>query len=189
MVRRARKTVIKFSSNVIAALLVAGAFGLPSDGFADHVPDNFSQDLDPNYIACLMAVDDAEMEFRNALQYTCLRRMGDFCSGRNDQAPPSQVIDCIVFETQRGIAFLQEATNDLPETVEREGFFGRGYERRRDSILADVEKLRNSPKPETVEAAIQQGVILASSAITLFWLARETGTSIEAHVLASFGSH
>lgn len=180
---------IKFSSNVFAVLLVACAFGLPTVGFADHVPDNLSQDLDPNYIACLMAVDDAEMEFRDALQSTCLQRMGDLCSGRNGLAPPSQVIDCILFETQRGITFLQAATSELPVSVEKKGFFGHGYERRRDSILADVEKLRNSPKPETIEVAVQQGVIVASAATTLFWLARETGTSIEAHVLASFGPH
>ncbi|WP_282060071.1 hypothetical protein [Roseobacter litoralis] len=180
---------IKFSPNVFTTLLVAGASGLPNVGFADHVPDNLSQDLDPNYVACLMAVDDAETEFRQVLQSACLQRMGDLCSGSNGLAPPSQVIYCIHFETQRGIAFLRAATNELPEFVEKEGLFGHGYERRRDSILADAEKLRNSPKPETIETAIQQVVMMSSAATTLFWLARETRTSIEAHVLASFEAH
>jgi len=186
---RSLEAEIKFSPNVFATLLIASAFGLPNVGFADHVPDNLSQDLDPNYVACLMAVDDAEMEFREALQSTCLQRTGDLCSGRNGLAPPSQVIDCIHFETQRGIAFLQTATNELPEFVETEGFFGHRYKRRRERVLADIEKLRNSPKPDTIETAIQQSVTMASAATTLLWLARETGTSMRAHVLASFGAH
>lgn len=55
------EVAINLSPNVLARVLFIGAFGLPNAGFADHVPDNLSQDLDPNYIACLMAVDDAEM--------------------------------------------------------------------------------------------------------------------------------
>jgi hypothetical protein len=180
---------IKFSPTIFANLLVAGAFCLPNVGSADHVPANLSQDLDPNYVACLMAVDDAEAEFREALQSTCLKRMGDLCSGSNGRSLPSQVIDCIHFETQRGSAFLRAATNELPEFVEKEGLFGHGYERRRDRILADLGKLRNSPKPDTIETAIQQSVVMASAAITVFWLARETGISMEAQALASFGSH
>jgi hypothetical protein len=183
------ETVIKFSPTIFPTLLVAGAFGLPNVGNADHVPDNLSQTLDPNYVACLMAVDDAETEFREALQSTCLQRMSDLCSGRNGLALPSQVIDCIHFEIQRGSTFLRAATNDLPESVEKEGLFGHGYERRRDRILADLEKLRNSPKPDTIETAVEQSVAMASAATTLFWLARETGVSMEAHALASFGSH
>ena len=183
------ETEIKFAPNVIATLFVAGAFGLPNVGVADHVPDNLSQDLDPNYIACLMAVDDAKTEFRDALQSACLQRMGDLCSGRNGLAPRSQVIDCIHFETQRGIDFLRVATSELAEFVEKEGLFGHGYERRRDNIFNDVELLTNSPKPESIETAVQQSAKMASAATVLFWLARETQTPLEAHVAASFGVH
>jgi len=180
---------ILLGKNTPAFLVISAVIGLPLVAIADHVPDNLSQDLNPNYIACLAAVDGAEAEFRDALQSTCIKRMGDICSGKNGLAPPSQVIECMHFETQRGIGFLEVAVNDLPSSIEKEGFFGHVYERRRDSILADVEKLSNSPKPETIETAVQQGVIMASAATTLFWLARETGTSIEVHVLASFGAH
>ncbi len=183
------ETEIKFAPTVIAALLVAGALGLPNVGVADHIPDNLSQDLDPNYVACLMAVDGAEMEFRDALQSACLHRMGDLCSGRNGLAPPSQVIDCIHFETRRGIDFLRAAASELPEFVEKEGLFGHGYERRRDSIFNDVELLTNSPKPQSTEIAVQQSVKMAAAATLLFWLARETQTPIGAHVAASFAFH
>ena len=186
---RTVETVFKLAQNVFAALLDAGAFGLPNVGVADHVPDNLSQELDANYVACLMAVDDAETEFRDALQSACHQRMGELCSGRNGLAPPSQVIDCIHFETQRGIRFLQAATSELPEFVEREGLFGHAYERRRDSVLDDAELLRNSPKPQSVENAVQQSVKMASAATLLFWLARETQTPLETHVAASRGDH
>ncbi|MGB3555490.1 MAG: hypothetical protein WBA25_12720 [Jannaschia sp.] len=172
-----------------ASIVLSAVIGLPLIAVADHVPDNLSQDLNPNYIACLAAVDGAEAEFRDALQSTCIQRMGDICSGKNGIAIPSQVIACLHFETQRGIEFVQVAANDLPEVVEQEGFFGRGYQRRRDRILMDAETLQNSPAPDTLETAVQQSIKIASAATTLFWLARETGISTEAHVVASFGGH
>lgn len=183
------KAEIQPGKNTRAFIVISAIVGLPLVAIADHVPDNSSQDLNPNYIACLAAVDGAEAEFRDALQSTCIKRMGDLCSGKNGLAQPSQVIECIHFETQRGIVFLEAAVTDLPVSIKQEGFFGHGYERHRNSILADLEKLGNLPKPETIEVAVQQGVIMASAATTLFWLARETETSIEAHVLASFGDH
>lgn len=183
------KAEISLLRNIFASVVLTGVFSVPTFGFADHVPDNLSQDLDPNYIACLMAVDDAKMEFRDALQSTCLRRMGDLCSGRNGIALPSQVVGCMNFETQRGISFLKAAANDLPSSVEKEGLFGHGYERRRSRILKDVETLENSAKPQSIETAIQQSIIMTSAAIALFWLARETQTSLERHVKASFGRH
>ena len=180
---------ISLSRNIFAFIVLAGLFGLPTFSVADHVPDNLSQDLDPNYIACLMAVDDAKTEFRDALQSTCLERMANLCSGMNGHALPSQVIGCLNFETQRGIRFLKVAANDLPASVEKEGLFGHGYERRRSSILEDVETLENSPKPQDIDAAVQQSIIMSLAATTLFWLARETQTSMESHVKASFGRH
>ncbi|MEM9902975.1 MAG: hypothetical protein AAF865_16650 [Pseudomonadota bacterium] len=172
-----------------ATIAIAAVIGLSQVSVADHVPDTLSQGLNPNYIACLAAVDDAKIEFRDTLQSACIQRMGDICSGRSEIAIPSQAIDCLHFETQRGIAFLQAAVSDLPESVESEGLFGYGYKRRRDSILMDIAKLQKSPKPATIEAAVQQSVIMASASTTLFWLSRETGTPIEHHVDASFGAH
>ena len=180
---------IWFLRNTFAPILIAVAIGLPVVAAADHVPDNFSKDLDPNFIACLMAIDDAEMEFRHALESACFQRMGEICSGKNGDALPSQVIDCLHFETQRGIGFLLDAVNDLPESVERGGFFGHGYQTRRDGIMHDAKELKNSPAPNSIEIAVQQVITMASAAETLFWLARETGTPIEAHVVASFGGH
>lgn len=180
---------IRFVRNIFASIVIASAIGLPNLIAADHVPNNLSQDLDPNYIACLMAVDNAETEFRDALQSTCFRRMGDICGVMNGFALPSQVIECMHFETQRGFDFLQLAANDLPASVDKEEFFGQGYERWRSGILRDIETLKSSPKPLSIETAVQQSVTMASAAITLFWLARETQTPMEAHVVASFGGH
>ncbi|MEM8556022.1 MAG: hypothetical protein AAGF71_14505, partial [Pseudomonadota bacterium] len=172
---------IKLSKNDFATFAAAVAFCLPKVGIADHVPDNLSQDLDPNYIACLIAVDDAETEFRDALQSTCLHRMGDLCSGRNGIAPPSQVIDCIYFETRRAIGFLTVSAGELPELVQTEGLFGQGYDRRHGKLLRQLELLRNSPRPKSIEIAVQQTLEMASAATLLFWLARETQTPLEVH--------
>lgn len=180
---------VKMLGRSILATIVLAFIGLPLVAAADHVPDTLSQDLNPNYIACLAAVDDAETVFREALQTTCINRMGDICGGRSGIAKPSHVIACLHFETQRGLDFLEAAASDLPETVEEDGFWGHGYQRRRNSILMDVETLKNSAAPETIETAVQQIIKMASSATTLFWLARKTETSIQVHVLASFGGH
>ncbi len=178
-----------FARNIVAFILTVAVMGLPDIVVADHVPDKLSQDLDPNYIACMNTVDDAETGFRGALQLTCIQRIFDVCSGGNGIAPPSQVIDCIHYEVQQGIVFLQVAADDLPEAVEKDGFFGHGYERRRDGMLNDVEALKNSAMPLSIEIAVQQGVSMAIAATKLFWLARETGTPLEAHVAASIGHH
>ncbi|MFT5797368.1 MAG: hypothetical protein ACI84R_001428 [Candidatus Azotimanducaceae bacterium] len=162
---------------------------MPIPASADHVPDNLVQELDPNYIVCMMAVDDAEVEFLNALQFTCIQRMGDICGGRNGIAPPSQVVDCIHFETQRGIAFMRAGVTALPDVIEKKGFFGHGYKRRRDGILRDMDTLKNLPKPLTVEIAKQQAVSMASAVHMLFWLARKTEASLEAHVLGTIRDH
>jgi hypothetical protein len=180
---------IRILLKAFAYFAIAATIGLPEVTAADHVPSNFSQDLDPNYIACMMSVDDAEAEFLDALQSTCIRQMGDICSGMKGTAPTSEVIECIHVETQRGIEFLEAAANDLPKTVDMEGFFGHRYEKRRDGILNDVEVLKKLPKPDSIVVATQQGVTMASAATMLFWLARETGTPIETHVEASYGAH
>lgn len=54
----------------------------------DHVPDDLAQTLNPDYVSCMVAVDDATRAFRDALQATCLTRLGDLCDGREGTAPP-----------------------------------------------------------------------------------------------------
>lgn len=178
-----------FVRNAFAVILTTVNLYVPVPASADHVPDNLAQEVDPNYIACMMIVDDAEAEFLDALQSTCIQRMGDICGLRNGIAPPSQVVDCIHFETQRGIAFMRAGVADLPDVIEKKGFFGHGYKRRRDGILRDIDTLKNLPKPLTVEITIQQAVSMASAVHMLFWLARKTETSLEAHVLATTSNH
>ncbi len=137
----------------------------------------------------MMAVDDAERDFRAELQLTCLSRMEDICSGRAGAAVPSQVFDCVHFEKQRSLEFLRAAVADLPDEVKKTGFFGHRYQRRRDSILGDIESLQNQPKPQKIDVAIEQIVTMASAVTMLFWLARETATPVEAHVPSTFGNH
>jgi hypothetical protein len=167
---------------LIVCLLTTASVVCPFHALSDHVPETMSQDLNPNYVGCLMAVDDAESEFRDALQSTCLSRMGDICSGRHGSAPPAQIIDCLYFEKQRAVAFLTNVSIDLPIQTEKEGFFGHGYQRRRSALLKDIENLAKQGRPEHVDAAIQQTVTMAMTVSTLFWLARETGTPLESHV-------
>lgn len=175
--------------NSIAFVLVVAALVLPDLAVADHVPDNLSQDVDPNYIACLMAVDDAELQFLSALQTTCFTRMIDVCSGRNFDVPQSQIIDCISFETRRGIDFLEAAVAELPETVEKTDLFWRRYPIRLDGIRGDVKAVRAFPRPQTVEESIRQSLPMATSATFLYYLARQTGTPLEPLVEATIDKH
>jgi hypothetical protein len=169
--------------------LVAAALMLPDRAVADHVPDALSQDVDPNYIACLMAVDDAKPQFLDALQATCLELMVEICSGAANEAPPSQVVKCISFETRRGIDFLLAAEAELPDAVEKTGLFWRSYQRRRDSITKDVEAVKALAPPESIDAAVQQSMSVATAANLLFYLARETGTPLDALVATTFDQH
>lgn len=181
------KRLIKraFQTFSLLALLAA----LPLSATADHVPSALAPDLSPNYIACLAAVDDADREFRDALQSTCIRRMGDICSGGTKTVEPQQLITCLTVETQRGLTFVTAAAKALPPSTHKTGFFGNAYQRHRATLLTDIASLQNAPAPVTVQDAMDQTVKMALAATTLFWLARETDTSLTAHVAASFGEH
>ncbi len=174
---------------VIVSVLVAVALVQPNIAVADHVPESLSQDVDPNYIACLMAVDDASPQFLGALQTTCFRRMVEICSGQNFEAPQSQIIDCISFESRRGASFLEAAVAELPEIFEKTGLFWNRYPSRLDGIRDDAKAVRSFPRPETVEDAIQQSLPMAASATFLFYLARETGTPLENLVESTIEEH
>ena len=51
------KAEIRLGKYTHALIVILAVVGLPLVADADHVPDNLSQDLNPNYIACLAAVD------------------------------------------------------------------------------------------------------------------------------------
>jgi hypothetical protein len=173
----------------IARALVVAALMLPDLAVADHVPDGVSQDVDPNYIACLKGVDDAKPQFLDALQATCLTRMIEICRGSDNEVPPAQVIECISFETRRGIGFLQAAVTELPESVEKTGLASVVYARRRDSIVKNTEVLRAFAAPESIDVAVEHSISMALSANLLFYLARETGTPLDALVEATIDKH
>lgn len=173
----------------IARALGVAALMLPDLAAADHLPDGVSQDVDPNYIACLMAVDDAKPQFLDALQITFLSRMLEICSGPTNEAPPSEAMECISFETRRGIEFLLAAEAELPDTVEKTGLFWRSYQRLRDSIVEDMEAVKTLAPPESIDLAVQRSMSVATAANLLFYLARETGTPLDALVAATFDQH
>jgi hypothetical protein len=130
----------------------------------------------------MAAVDDASPVFLSDLQSRCLGRVGTICEGRDASVP--QIIECIQAVVDGGAALLQEATLALPEEVEKKGFFGHGYQRQRDSILASIEAINTAPRPEDFATSLEQVVSMAASVSTLFWLARETETPLDAHVRA-----
>ena len=58
-----------------------------------------------------------------------------------------------------------------------------------EPVAGDVEAVKASPMPESIEVAIQQTFPMVTSAELLFYLARETGTPLEARVAATFVDH
>ena len=180
---------MKLMYKSVFSLVLAFSVAVPNGAIADHIPDSLSQDLNTNYIACFLAVDDAHSHFRHALQSTCVERLGEICSGRNGLGPPSQTINCLYFEMQRGIHFLESATPALPASIEKKGFFGHGYQRRRQELLRRIGTFKDLRKPQSVDEAAQKGGEILSDVITLFWLARETGTSLDTYAKAPFGTH
>lgn len=178
--------IVKIS---IAYTLTATSVFWPSFALSDHVPDNLAQELNPNYIGCMMAVEDATSEFRDALQLTCIKQMGDICDGGSGDTLPSQVVDCIYFEAQRAVAFLAAAAPDLPEKIEMKGFFGHNFQRRRENLFTQVADFNEQKKPDNIEGAIQQFISIALQVTNLFWLARETVTPLGAHVRAVSETH
>ncbi|MFQ6549083.1 hypothetical protein AADZ90_014095 [Aestuariibius sp. 2305UL40-4] len=175
-------------NNGIAFILAFTAAALPVHAQDTTPPGTVSQTGSANYVACMYAVEDADDQFRNTLQSTCLERMGNLCVGRSTRTLPSQAIDCIHFEVRRSVDFLQVAVADLPQNVEAKGFFGHGYPERRSELLAKIEDLQGRERPESLDDAGQQAVAMASAVWTLFWLARETETPLGPHILSTLGA-
>ena len=157
----------------------------PQHSFGDHVPEPRDSAVNPNYVACIMAVEDASETFRHTLQEGCLRILGDICGGYAGRALPSQIVRCLNFETDRALRFLNAAVNDLPETIERKGLFGHHYATRRAELVADIQNHIARAKPDTVEGSLNQADLVAINVTTLFWFARETNTPLQKHVAAS----
>ena len=137
----------------------------------------------------MMAVDDASTEFRDGLQSTCIKRTGDICGGGNEIEAPSEIIDCLYFENQRAIEFLSNAVKDLPQEVEKKGFFGHRYQKRLAQLLKDIEDLKQQDKATALDVAMQQSISMIQAVTTLFWFARETDTPLQAHVEPIFEHH
>lgn len=169
--------------------LVALALCQPDKAVADHVPDSLSQDVDPNYIACMMAVDDASPDILSALQTTCFTAMIKICSVSENHTPSPQAIDCISFETRRGLDFLEAAVANLPEEVDKKGFIGRRYQGQRDRIIQDLEAAKAFAAPESFEGAVEQSIKMATSVIELVFLAKRVEIQLEALVSVPFGNH
>ncbi len=118
------KPAVLKSLRISLCVLFAAALMQPDRAVADHAPDSLSQDADPNYIACLMSVDDAKPQFLDALQATCLTRMIEICSGLDNEAPQSQVIQCISFEMRRGTIFCWQPKPNFLTPLGRQGYSG-----------------------------------------------------------------
>jgi hypothetical protein len=174
------KNSIRAAKSGIVGVLGIVLVGVPGSSLADQTDLSLAQ----QYLGCMAAVDDAGPVFLADLQSTCLGRVGTICEGKDGDVPMSQIVECIHAVAGGGAAFLQEATLALPEEVEKKGFFGHGYERRRDSILASIEAIDTAPRPEDFASSLEQVVSMAASVSTLFWLAREKETTLNAYVEA-----
>ncbi|MCV6586837.1 MAG: hypothetical protein OIF47_14995 [Marinibacterium sp.] len=171
----------KVLSRVAAMFLSCCALGsVPGPLAAETVPDQPTQGSAPIYVACMMAVSDAPFSVRDALEATCIRRMGDLCSGPHGAGPPSQIIACLTSEIEQGRDVLIATAEALPATVERQGFFGHSYARHRSDLMARIADLSQRGAPQSVAEAIEQAILMAGAVTTLFWLARETQTPVVA---------
>ncbi|WP_054001528.1 hypothetical protein [Shimia sp. SK013] len=155
----------------------------PKYAFGDNVPDSVSQWKNPNYIACLIAANDAPKAFLSPLQISCIKTFGDICEYRGrDDTLPTQTLECLFFETQRSANFLNAAVHDLPETVELKGLSWRRYEEKRQNLLQEIRDLQDFDPPETFEAAFKQVGDMSLAATTFLYYAREAHTSLEKHL-------
>jgi hypothetical protein len=161
--------------------LLVGHSGI---ALADQSPDATPPHLSPDFIGCMMAVDDAEFAYLSQLQNKCFSATMALCGGYDANTPLETIIGCIRRETDRGMDFLDAALSAVPESVNGGGFHPQVYQNRRTGILEELEALRNSPAPGTVETALRQAAIMAANTSLILNLARETETPMESVVEA-----
>lgn len=167
---------IHFKRFICAALTCAA---LPFSAHADHTPGQNNPDLDPNMLACMIAVDDATDMFRPNLQIQCFQHTLNLCSGANGNANAEESVVCLNFENRQAIDFLDEVIQALPKKPKLKGFTQGRYTRSRQELLDKIPVLRAAPEPKDLKQVVQRTVEITADLVTIFRLARETNTSLE----------
>lgn len=166
--------------NVHLAVLVLVL--LPVSTLADQVPENLALDHDTDFIGCLVAVDDATINFRDALQEACSMRVVEICMSGDETSALSQTVRCLNTEVSQAIAFLEAANSALPAQVEKKGFFGHRYQTLRQDMLQSIAKTKSGEEPTELKAALSRLFSVTLDLRTLFRLVRETDTPVSDYV-------
>ena len=155
--------------------------------FAFEAAPAFAEEtyLDPDYIGCMIAVDDADIMFRQALQSTCVSRMADFCDSRDEDATGKRTVECLNRESRQALRFVASVTEALPRTIEGQDFRAALYRRRRNDVPQTLAGLRQEPRPEELPEALSRIVRVASALHMVFLLARDSGTDLDRFVPAA----
>ncbi|WP_299649958.1 hypothetical protein [uncultured Jannaschia sp.] len=162
---------------------------LAIQGFAFEAAPAFAEEtyLDPDYIGCMIAVDDADIMFRQALQSTCVSRMADLCDSRDEDATGKRTVECLNRESRQALRFVASVTEALPRTIEGQDYRAASYRRRHMDITQTLAELRQEPRPEELPEATLRIVRVASAVHMVFLLARDSGTDLDRFVPAASG--
>ncbi len=141
--------------------------------------------VDPDYVGCLIAVDDADITFRFDLQQTCLQRMMDMCDLLDKDPSDRLTVECLNRENRQSIQFILAVTEALPSAIKGEGFTAAMYGRRFEDFTDNLPELSLEPEPEELLEAMMRTVKAASAWHMVLWLARKSGTDVGGIVAAA----
>jgi hypothetical protein len=156
---------------------------------ADHVPERLSQELDPDLISCMLAVDDASIQFITSLQSSCIARISEVCGLGDAAVLVEETITCLNFETRQAVDFLVKVANELPLEIEAEGLRARATQRRLQSLRDDVRELDLADEPLDIEGSIRRYSKTFGRLHIALLTARETDTNLEGLVQYNGDSH
>ena len=148
-------------------------------GQADHAPDAFTQNTDPDLVGCFASVNDADIQEKSGLQGACFSDILRFCAPGNEIT--QQTRECLIYETRQVSQFLSASIALLPaaDDVQGEPFsFGHRYPRLLGNLIESSAKL-SAPTDHLDARQILVNFGEAHVALhTLFFVATETKTEL-----------
>ncbi|MEL7092481.1 MAG: hypothetical protein AAFN94_12165, partial [Pseudomonadota bacterium] len=130
----------------------------------------------PDIVACVRAVDDLDVTFRDKMQSHCLVLSGNFC-----EAPTSgPILDCLADVTADMTEFVAKVLPRLPGSVDQSPFRSQSYARTLSRLQADRDHAAHcaAQHARAFDLAICQSVAAFADLTDVFNAARAAGVTL-----------
>ena len=168
------RTVTKFTVLAFALFVVEWDQAEAGSGTADS-----DRALNLDYVACMIAVNDADKYFIGELQITCEWYTRKNCFNVHFAATPDESTACLWSEVQEAASFVVASATMLPERIDGSSVTARFYPSRRSRVIEWARDALSSQPPGSVEEAAAAMKEAGHQTSLLFRLAQHSSFDIQ----------